>query len=75
MNIFKEFATDKVGYYATGATAKNTPKGKDVYIIINGTTAIMKEFDSKDKAIEYAENICNHSKEIIVRKIEQLKIK
>jgi hypothetical protein len=29
MNIFKEFATDKVGYYATGATAKNTPKEKE----------------------------------------------
>lgn len=74
MNIFKEFATDKVGYYATGATAKNTPKGKDVYIIINGTTAIMKEFDSKDKAIEYAQNYLDHSKEVIVRKIERLNI-
>lgn len=74
MNIFKEFATDKVGYYATGATAKNTPKEKDVYIIINGTTAIMKEFDNKDKAIEYAQNYSDHSKEVIVRKIERLNI-
>lgn len=74
MNIFKEFATDKVGYYATGATAKNTPKEKDVYIIINGTTAIMKEFDNKDKAIEYAQNYSDHSKEVIVRKIERLNV-
>lgn len=75
MNVFKDFTTAQVGHYTTETTAKNTPKGKDVYIIINGTTATMREFDSRAKAIEYAENYSDHSNEIIVRKITALKTK
>jgi alanine racemase len=42
------------------------------FIIINGTKVRIIERISMDKAIESAENTCDHSKEIIVREITEI---
>ena len=42
------------------------------YIIINGKQVYIIERRTKEKAIEYAENVMNHSHEIIVREIENI---
>ena len=42
------------------------------FIIINGTTALIIERASMEKAIETCQNICDHSKEIIVREVDEI---
>ena len=42
------------------------------FIIINGTTLIALEAETKLKAMDRAANICDHSQEIIVREIEDV---
>jgi len=40
------------------------------FITINGTSAFVSEHDSIEEAIASAQNVCDHSKEILVREIE-----
>ena len=47
---------------------------KKVYIIINGKKVVTIHRNTMSDAIEYAQNYCNHSSEIIVREIETLRI-
>ena len=41
------------------------------FIIINGTTTQIIERENLESAIATAQNICDHSKEIIVRKVNE----
>ncbi len=42
------------------------------FITINGQKAWIHEKKSMQKAIESAQNVCDHSKEIIVRQITEI---
>jgi len=42
------------------------------YIIIEGTNAYLKRFENDEKALTYAQNFMDHSKEIIVRRVDTL---
>ena len=44
---------------------------KKKYIVINGSDAWLMERRDKDSAIQSATSVCDHSKEIIVREVEE----
>jgi len=44
---------------------------KPMFVIINGTKSVLKQFDSKDDAITHAQNYCDHSLEVIVREVTE----
>lgn len=40
------------------------------YIIINGKKTYIKNFKNKKEAYFWAQNYCNHSKEVLIRRVK-----
>tara|TARA_R110000822_G_scaffold101527_1_gene227674 strand:- start:2 stop:205 length:204 start_codon:yes stop_codon:yes gene_type:complete len=54
---------------------KQETNNKSMFMIYNYDMILIKEFNSLDDAKHHAINICDHSKEILIKKVDQEIIK